>query len=571
MSSIFALINDIEAGDVVLPAIQRDFVWDTGRIEKLFDSLMRGYPVGIVLLWETYESIQYRRFVKDYRSEDLPIYKENTDKKRIRYVLDGQQRLTSINIALNGTHEGKEFYINLLSGLETDDTSEEKYHFKFSSLKEIQDENALYLDVDSQGDSEDKPEYWFSLPKLLKMPPIDALKMKSDISASLGLTDSAKLKLDENISQVRFVFNESSECLKTQTIDASLPADYKSRKTVFDILEIFVRINSQGVRLSRSDLIVSMLRLYWPDVSSLLPKFIEEINKGSDLKIDTDFVIRCLFSTSGLGTRLDFDLLRKKANVDLIRQAYDQCLDAIRSTVDFVRIDCKIDSGRMIGGLNTLIPFVHFLYFKKTKAFKAGDSNARKALYLFAFSKIFTQHSDSRTGAFIRDFMSEPATDFPMAGAAAFITWKTGFDCVDDNLIGNNSELALSLLQGRNGGKVFYSKNLPEIDHIFPRSTMEEKYDSILVNNIGNLWILQQLANRNKSAKDPKIFLAAVDKGLLLNALIDIDTLDKRKFRSFVDTRRTKIVDLVCKMTGLADADVKSAFSNEEGEDEDED
>ena len=55
--SIYELVNEIDNGDIVLPAIQRDFVWDEDRIELLLDSMFRGYPVGIVLLWETYTLI----------------------------------------------------------------------------------------------------------------------------------------------------------------------------------------------------------------------------------------------------------------------------------------------------------------------------------------------------------------------------------------------------------------------------------------------------------------------------------------------------------------------------------
>ena len=63
--SITQLTQEIDIGDVVLPAIQRDFVWGDDQIFVLLDSLFRGYPVGIALLWETYEPIQARRFVKD--------------------------------------------------------------------------------------------------------------------------------------------------------------------------------------------------------------------------------------------------------------------------------------------------------------------------------------------------------------------------------------------------------------------------------------------------------------------------------------------------------------------------
>lgn len=62
--SIITLMNQVKGGEIVLPAIQRDFVWAHDRIRMLLDSIMRGYPIGIVLLWETYQDIQARLFVR---------------------------------------------------------------------------------------------------------------------------------------------------------------------------------------------------------------------------------------------------------------------------------------------------------------------------------------------------------------------------------------------------------------------------------------------------------------------------------------------------------------------------
>jgi uncharacterized protein with ParB-like and HNH nuclease domain len=60
--NIVSLLNQIESEEIVLPAIQRDFVWGERKTQMLMDSIMRSYPVGIVLMWETYNDIQYRHF-----------------------------------------------------------------------------------------------------------------------------------------------------------------------------------------------------------------------------------------------------------------------------------------------------------------------------------------------------------------------------------------------------------------------------------------------------------------------------------------------------------------------------
>src|SRR6056297_3018349 len=114
--NIVSILNQIDSGEIVLPAIQRDFVWGENKIEKLMDSIMRGYPIGIVLMWETFNDIQYRKFDKCY----------NTANSKLRVVLDGQQRLQSLYLALYGHYNNEYLYFDILSGRASDDFDEEK-------------------------------------------------------------------------------------------------------------------------------------------------------------------------------------------------------------------------------------------------------------------------------------------------------------------------------------------------------------------------------------------------------------------------------------------------------------
>ena len=110
--SIFSLLNEIDDNKIVLPAIQREFVWSEDQIQRLLDSIIRDYPIGLVLLWDTFEAIQYRSFVKHYRSGNQYTHTQNSVKKRIKLVLDGQQRLQSLYIALYGSINGKFLYFD---------------------------------------------------------------------------------------------------------------------------------------------------------------------------------------------------------------------------------------------------------------------------------------------------------------------------------------------------------------------------------------------------------------------------------------------------------------------------
>ena len=84
---IINLLNQIKEQEIVLPAIQRDFVWPEVKVLRLLDSIMRGYPVGIALLWETYLDLQYRKFAEGFHPGAIHDFSENSQKRRLKLVL----------------------------------------------------------------------------------------------------------------------------------------------------------------------------------------------------------------------------------------------------------------------------------------------------------------------------------------------------------------------------------------------------------------------------------------------------------------------------------------------------
>ena len=122
--------NTEEQGGFWLPNIQRHFVWNIDQILKLFDSLMREYPVGTLMIWKTKQKIKCRRFISTYKENIniLNTYETPNDNQKM-LVLDGQQRLQSLYIALKGSYEGKELYIDVLS--KADKNDDVKYSLNF--------------------------------------------------------------------------------------------------------------------------------------------------------------------------------------------------------------------------------------------------------------------------------------------------------------------------------------------------------------------------------------------------------------------------------------------------------
>ena len=110
LSSILTAIHE---NRWVLPAIQREFVWSDEQICRLFDSMMRGYPFGTFLFWQingpTASKFKFYEFMRRYHERDAKTCRElpALGDRQVTAVLDGQQRLTALNIGLSGSRAMK--------------------------------------------------------------------------------------------------------------------------------------------------------------------------------------------------------------------------------------------------------------------------------------------------------------------------------------------------------------------------------------------------------------------------------------------------------------------------------
>jgi 5-methylcytosine-specific restriction endonuclease McrA len=559
--SIIALLNQIREGEVVLPAIQRDFVWPEVKIERLLDSVMRGYPIGITLLWETYLDVQHRRFIGDYYPDQPHAFHDNSQKRKLKLVLDGQQRLQSLYIALYGSYAGKRLYFDVLSGRESDDLSDQMYVFSLTTPAEAEAHNAA---DGSQGRS-----HLIAASELYQAGTKERTGLVKRITSELKLADEDEDRLRTNLSLFDEMLTKSTNTLKVSVIDENLPSDSASRKREADVLEIFVRVNREGTPLSRSDLIFSMLKLGWKEAAESLPDFVRTINEGNSLGLDADFVIRCLFAVSDLGTKFDIDLLRKRTNVEKLRERFDQCCHSIRSGVDFVVGECGIANASLLGGTGTLVPLVYYLYHApKHTVPHAQVERTRKSIFLFAFAKPYSRYAESRLSAFIRNELQPRAekadTEFPFSAAVRWVNWWEGYDSINERMLQSNTSLTHHVVQRLSGVKQHHAANAPQLDHIFPRSKLKEsprEYGQDEINHFANFWILAAGKNQNKSNKRPADYFQDVPDGELQRALIDRDMLDYRMYRTFLDERAARIIETVQKRIGFTAEDFASVAS----------
>ena len=272
-------------------------------------------------------------------------------------------------------------------------------------------------------------------------------------------------------------------------------------------------------------------------------------------------MIRSLLAVSDLGTRFDVNLLRNRANVNIVKENFPRCCDAIRKGLEFVQNECWISNGRLLNGYNNLIPFIYYRFHVSDGQIPGGEINRlRKAVYLFEFSSLFSRYSDQRLGTFIREVLKpaggEGNKKFPLEESLWWVWHWERLENYGPELIQRNPLLALYLVRHGSGDRLQYENSVPKTGHVFSRSELRELgYNETDVNHFANLWIFPGYMSTNKSNKSLIEFLDDVKDSELKKAFIDRSLLDYRHYKAFLKEREAKILTQVKKKLKLSDSD----------------
>lgn len=383
--SIKELIVDISDNKYFLPAIQRKFVWGEDRICKLFNSIMRDYPIGTFLFWDLPKSkanqYTFYEFLKNYHERDSKNELVRRDFTReVRGVLDGQQRLSSIYIALQGVYctrkkyakwadddayPERQFYMNLLG-------EDNEYEFKFLTEQKVNSAETKYFylvrNALNKSENSDPDEL---LDELIKENP-----EKADL-------------LEENRKQARKNINRLLKKLN----DRQLVSYFRIiDKDLDDILDIFVRVNSGGTVLSKSDLLFSTLVAHWEDGRDQVERLIDDMN-GEDgtFNFGTDFLMRtCLFLVDAPMTFKvhTFD----RANIEKIKNNWSRIRIALIQTTKLLN-DFGFNKKRLSSNY-AATPVAYYL-FKGGVINDKTKSELRKLVVQSLLKRVYSGQADT--------------------------------------------------------------------------------------------------------------------------------------------------------------------------------
>lgn len=333
--TIADILRGIQQQDFVLPAIQREFVWDADtQVTRLFDSIMRGYPIGAFLSWRVKPPLvgqfKFYGFMRDYHqleSPHCPVLDLPADQP-VTAILDGQQRLTSLNIGLRGTHARRKKYgwrenpdaypvrrlwLNLLSNAPENELGM-VHDFRFFS----EPPNPV-LGLDES--SENRPQYWYPVSRIFNEPnPIVASRFL--LEAGLGAADAVAADRLGRLYEV--VHNEK------------LVGFFREDEQDIDrVLDIFIRVNSAGKPLSQSDLLLSILTSQFTerDARAAVHSLVDEMNQiGYGFDFDKDLILKAGLALMDVS---DFSFKVKnfsRENTLLLDKHWDEIAAVLRLT-----------------------------------------------------------------------------------------------------------------------------------------------------------------------------------------------------------------------------------------------
>jgi len=563
-------LQKIERHDIVLPAIQREFVWQPEQICRLFDSLMQGYPFGTFLYWsvkqENNKDYQFYDFVRDYHEKNnrhCPRLGE-LPRRDVTAVLDGQQRLTALNIGLRGSlankipwkrrnnpdaYPKKHLYVDLLWNPENDDEDDVgvKFRFAFRMPKENKDDRSC----------------WFVIKDIMSFDNSGPAMTKWLVKQQLS---------EEQLPKAHMVLHELYRVIREKTIICFYEEPSQELEKV---LQIFIRTNSGGTVLSYSDLLLSVAVAQWSEydareeIHSLVDN-LNDIGGGGRFTLSKDWVLKAGLMLADIGS-VGFKVENfNRDNMATLENKWPCIKHALKITIELASsFGFRAET---LGADSALLPIAYYLYvieadgsYLEKSSFNSDRDNIRKWLVSSLLkSGIWGSGLDSLLTALRQVIRDSHDHGFPVSKLRA--TMKTS----GRSLAFNDEEID-ELAEMRYGDKRTFSllsmvfthldlRHHFHIDHFFPKShftlarlraegfseedvaDLHEKADCL-----PNLQLLSGLENTEKRSKLPALWLNTTfesdDKRgeyVRMHLLGDVPT-DLSEFKSFYSARKDQL------------------------------
>ena len=512
------VIQRIEDGDIKIPAFQRGYVWDQGQIMELLDSIVNDYPIGSVLLWNTKDVLKSTRNVAGFKLPDRP------PDYPVNYVLDGQQRLSSIYAVFSQSTEQVEG---------DDDYNPEVGIFE------------IYYDFQKK-----------------------AFVNKEDIAdrkkgfLMRNLLDTPKF-LGE-FKELDTAFHSDAQKLLSKFSNYEIPIVTITNRAKEEVGIIFERINSTGTKLSTIDLMVAWT---WSDdfhlresINGLL-ETLEEKKFGSlNEKILLQAISGIIQNTTK--TKMILELDPKK-----VKDTFESLVSAMEKTVDFLSTELGCASTELLPHMQQLVPISKFFALGLEQEPK-NIAVLKKWFWKTSFSRRYAGQTDEKMDADLEFINKLKAGDFSVVDTYSHnLTPKSLIDAKFSKsqpytrafLLLMAQRTPLDLVKGTkiDLGKALSAFNKKEYHHVNPRAFLKKRgLTSAKINALLNFCFLPADSNKKISSSEPaKYFfeLIPADKyqDILKSNLLPLnkEIYKTNNYDDFLSQRANVLIEFVNELT----------------------
>lgn len=471
------LINDIEKGIIKIPQFQREFVWSKNQSASLLDSIIKGYPIGSFILWKTKERL---RSIRNIGGIDLPDIPEGD---LVQYVLDGQQRMTSLYVGIKGLT------------IKNDDGKQEDYSEIYVDLEARDDEQIVITGIEDRNEKE-------------------YIKITELITGGLTLAKKYEEKYYDKLS-------EYANRFKTYTFSTILvnevPIDVAT--------EIFTRINVGGKSLSVFEIMVAKTfdtqRDF--DLSEKYDELLERLEIINYETIPSSTILQavsvCLVKECSKKHILK---LNKKEFIDI----WDEVVVSVENAVEYFKNFYRIPVSQLLPYDGLVVPFTYFFYKHKQKPIGGKQKFLQDYFWRTVLNSRFSNSLETKIAQDIRKMDQILKDELPkyeegvdisidsltnkgyfsvgkayIKGFLCLLAYQNPLSFVDNSIVNINN----NWLRQAN------SKNY---HHFFPKSYLYKKgEDDFYVNHIANITIVDDFLNKREiKDKAPSKYMKKFEK-----------------------------------------------------------
>jgi hypothetical protein len=574
-TTVGQLVDMIERGELRLPEMQRRYVWTATRVRDLFDSLYRGYPSGTVLVWDT---------DAEQPSRDLSVDQKESPFARFKLLLDGQQRLTSLSAVIRGEPvrvRNRKRPIQIAFNLNHPEGSPEE-------SEEVEDDSDII-----SGTNDDVPE------------DADDLELGPEQSSVIGRINkrvfsvaSKQLLRRPNWINVSDVFAEGSADWDFIKHLVDSPADpkynlyserlqklrqikrYQYVMQVLDrdlsyeeVTDIFVRVNSLGMKLRGSDLALAQITAKWQNSLPLFEEFSEECDE-SGFSVDVGLLVRVMVVFATKQSRFK---TVTSIPLETMQASWDKAKDGMRFALNFLRSNAGIENERLLASPMQVIPIAVYGVLKSGDLESGDEGQMLRWLYGANAKSHYSGSSETTLDADLSILFRGGS----FSDLTAIINQTYGRLHVEPGELkgrGVRSPLfAMMYLALKYGGARDWKTGLGlslahqgtqhyiEYHHVFPKSLLKKAgYEKSEMNAISNMAFISGRANRSISNKRPVDYLPGIVEQRGEEALSSQHiSFDKKlweidNYRDFLADRRERLakeinafVDRTCENGGV--------------------